>query len=184
ANGTTINWAVQSNYKQGVDTDMVTLVNDMQAGRVGAILIHNVNPAYDYFDAEKFIEGLKKTKLSVSFSDRMDETTSLCQYAVPDHHWLESWGDAEPKTGYFSFIQPTIAPLFKTRAFADSLLTWAGETETYHDIWNAYWVAKTGSQANFDKVLQDGVYEPSAPTFSGVTFSGNVASAIAKVKAT
>lgn len=183
ANGTTINWAVQSNYKQGVDTDMVSLVNDMQAGRVGAVLIHNVNPAYDYFDAAKFTEGLKKTKLSVSFNDRMDETTSLCQYAVPDHHWLESWGDAEPKTGHISFIQPTIAPLFKTRAFADSLLTWADDSQTYHDIWNAYWVGKTGSQSNFDKALQDGVYEPSAASFGGASFNGNLSAALAKAKA-
>ena len=26
---------------------------------------------------------------------------------------LESWGDAEPKSGYISFIQPTIYPFLK-----------------------------------------------------------------------
>ena len=56
----------------------------------------------------------------------MDETTELCQYLVPSHHYLECWGDAEPKAGYFSFIQPTIYPLFKTRYFQTSLLKFSG----------------------------------------------------------
>lgn len=183
ANGTTINWSSTVNYKQGLDTDMVAFVNAMNAGQVGAVLFHGVNPAYDYYDAKKFAEGLKKVKLSVSFNDRLDETTQLCNYAVPDHHWLESWGDAEPKTGYYSFIQPTIAPLFKTRAFQDSLLKWAGATETYHDIFNQYWVAKLGSQANFDKALQDGIAEPAEAVSGGASFGGNVEDAISKSKA-
>ncbi len=54
SNGTTIDWAVTSNYRQGIDADMVQLVNDMNAGSVGALLVYGVNPAYDYFDAEKF----------------------------------------------------------------------------------------------------------------------------------
>lgn len=183
ANGTTINWAATANYKQGLDSEMVAFVNAMNAGQVGAVFFHGVNPAYDYYDAKKFTEGLKKVKLSVSFNDRLDETTQLSTYAVPDHHWLESWGDAEPKTGYYSFIQPTIAPLFKTRAFQDSLLKWSGATETYHDIYNQYWIAKLGGQANFDKALQDGVAEPATAPLGGASFTGNVEDAIAKAKA-
>lgn len=182
ANGTTINWALTSNYKQAIDADMVSFVNDLKAGKVSGVLFHNVNPAYDYFDAEALKEGLKKVKLSVSFNDRMDETTELCKYAVPDNHWLESWGDAEPKSGYYSFIQPTIAPLFKTRAFGDSLMLWADEAETYYDLFNDFWINKLGSQTNFDKAIQDGVAEPADMPFTGAVFSGNIAAAIAKAK--
>ncbi len=183
ANGTTINWANTANYKQGVDSDMVRFVDALDAGQVGAVLFHNVNPAYDYFDSEKFRKALPKAGLSVSFNDRMDETTQLCAYAVPDHHWLESWGDAEPKAGYYSFIQPTIAPLFKTRAFQDSLLKWSGAEETYHELFNKYWISKLGGQSNFDKALQDGVVEPETVSFAGASFSGDVNAAIAKVSA-
>jgi molybdopterin-containing oxidoreductase family iron-sulfur binding subunit len=180
ANGATIDFGATTNYKQGIDSDMVAFVNALEAGQVGAVIFHGVNPAYDYFDGEKFVKALPKAKVSISFNDRLDETTSLCTYAVPDNHWLESWGDAEPRTGHYSFIQPTIAPLFKTRAFQDSLLIWAGSTEKYHDIFNQYWVAKLGSQSNFDKALQDGVAEPASPTMSGASFAGNVADAKAK----
>ena len=41
---------------------------------------------------------------------------------LPDHTPLESWGDAEPRAGVRSLIQPTIRPLFDTQALGDTLL--------------------------------------------------------------
>ncbi|MFL5788464.1 MAG: TAT-variant-translocated molybdopterin oxidoreductase [Flavisolibacter sp.] len=159
ANGSTINPAVTLKYRQGIDSEMATLVNQMNAGQVGALLIYNANPAYDYFDAEKFISGLKKVKVSVSFTPKMDETTELCQYLIPNHHYLESWGDAEPRSGYISFIQPTINPLFKTRNFETSLLKWSGNNTDYDTYFHTYWMGKLGSQIALDKAFQDGVLE-------------------------
>ncbi|MCK7558296.1 hypothetical protein MKQ70_26160 [Chitinophaga sedimenti] len=60
SNGSTIDWATTSNIRQGIDADMQQLVNDMNAGAIGGLLIAGVNPAYDYFDAEKFKAGIKK----------------------------------------------------------------------------------------------------------------------------
>lgn len=201
ANGTTINWAVNSNYKQGIDSDIVTLATAMKAGQVGTLIMHEVNPVYDYMDGVGFAEGMKQVPVTVTTASHMDETAELCKFIVSDHHYLESWGDAEPKTGYFSLMQPGIAPLFKTRAFAGSLLKWADSTSSYADLWKAYWMGKLGSQAIFDKALQDGVIEPgtkmtvtdstaataaAAPattSFSGATFSGNVGTAVAAIAA-
>lgn len=182
ANGTTIDWATTANYRQGVDSDMAQLVNDLNAGSIGALLIYGANPVYDYFDGKKFADGLKKVKLTISFNDRKDETSELVKYAAPDHHFLESWGDAEGKTGYFSFTQPTIAPLFKTRAFEDSLLSWSGNTTNWVDYLKNEWITKLGGQEAWDKALQDGVIEPAtAPALSGAAFAGDVAAASAKI---
>jgi len=160
ANGTTVNWAINSNYKQGIDSDMVALVAAMKAGQVGTLIMHGVNPVYDYMDGVGFSDALKNVPVSVSTADRIDETAAKCKYIVPDHHYLESWGDAEPKTGYYSLMQPGIAPIFKTRSFADSLLIWAGATNTYADLWKSFWMSKLGSQSAFDQAIQDGVIEP------------------------
>ena len=48
------------NYRQGIDNDMMTWLMHMNAGQVGALLIYGANPAYDYFDAEKFKAAFKK----------------------------------------------------------------------------------------------------------------------------
>ncbi|HET7898644.1 MAG TPA: [Fe-S]-binding protein, partial [Flavisolibacter sp.] len=161
AMGTTINTGTTLNYRQGSDADMATLVDDMNAGRVGALLIYGANPAYSFVDPKRFTDGLAKVKLTVSFNEKLDETTELCQYLVPAHHYLESWGDAEPRSGYISFIQPTIYPLFKTRAFETSLLKWSGNNTDYETFFRTYWAGRLGGQAAFDKVLQDGVWSAS-----------------------
>ena len=165
----TIDPAVTLNNRQGIDADMVSLVNAMNAGQVGALFIYGANPVYDYFDADRFKAGLAKVRLSVSFNEKMDETTELCQYAVPSHHYLESWGDAEPRTGYVSFIQPTIFPLFKTRPFQTSLLKWSGNNTDYETYFRNFWMGKLGGQQAFDKTLQDGVLATTVTTATTTT---------------
>jgi len=175
ANGKTINWAMTSNYKNGNDADMVQLVNDMNSGTIGSVFIYGVNPAYSYNDSKKFKDGLAKT-VSVSFNGTMDETTELCNYILPSHHWLESWGDAEPKTGYFSLLQPTINPLFKTRAFQTSLIKWSAAAGSlindYETYFKTYWNAKLGSTDLYERALQDGVVEPAVMPVAGGSFNG------------
>lgn len=171
ANGTTIDWSAPLNTRKGSDADMARLIREMKEGKVGALLVHGVNPAYDCFDAKGFAEGLKKVAVTVSFNDREDETTERCKFAVPDHHYLESWGDAEPRAGHLSFQQPTIAPLFKTRAFQTSLLKWSGENVEYGDYMKSYWVGRLGSQETFDKALQDGILEDAAAPAAGTKAS-------------
>jgi molybdopterin-containing oxidoreductase family iron-sulfur binding subunit len=179
AYGTTIDWSASLNTRQGDDAAMVQLVQEMNEGKIGALLVQGVNPVYDYFDAKKFESGLAKVAVSVSFNDREDETSVLCKYQLPDNHFLESWGDAEMKAGYVSFIQPTIAPLFKTRAFQTSLMKWSGDAMAYGDYFKQYWLTKFGSQAAWDKALQDGVYETPAPVAGGAYNGGALAGAVA-----
>ena len=199
ANGTTINWATTSNYRKGIDADMAKLVADMNSAAIGALLVYDCNPVYNYTDSKKFAEGFSKLPLSISFSGTMDETTELCKYIIPSHHWLESWGDAEPKTGYISLIQPVISPLFKTRAFQTSLLKWMGggattaapalndttkrtivpaastansSADEYETYVRSYWIAKLGSAETWNKALQDGVIEPATEVApAAATFS-------------
>lgn len=184
AYGKTINWGVTSLYRQGVDADMAKLVADMKAGSVGALFVVDANPSYDYPAAAAFNEGLKKVALSVSFNARLDETTQLCQYSLPSNHYLESWGDAEAKSGYQSFIQPTIHPLFKTRQWQDSLLKWAGSNKNYATYLKEYWLEQLGSIENWDAALRVGVRFPGeAPKSAGSFNSSPIAGAIAACSA-
>ncbi|MEO5782231.1 MAG: 4Fe-4S dicluster domain-containing protein [Ginsengibacter sp.] len=196
AGGKTIDWSSTANYRQGIDADMTTLVNDLNAGNVGALLIYGPNPAYNYFAADKFKAGIKKCPVTISFNEKMDETAELCKYILPAHHWLESWGDAEPQTGLISLMQPLIHPLFKTRQFEDSLLKWTASSKTkglsdssaaasksadsstdYQTYFKNYWTAKVGGADNFNIALQDGVIHPYSAT-SKSTFDSTIVKAI------
>jgi len=186
ANGTTINWAITNNTRKGLDAEMVQLAADLNAGSVGALLIYNCNPVYTYAEGKKFGEAISKAGVSISFNGTMDETTEQCKYVIPSHHWLESWGDAEPKSGYFSFMQPTINPLFKTRAFQTSLIKWTSNAGSaaampsldstvkanstpvisasaagndYESFFKSYWTALLGGGESFNKAIQDGIVE-------------------------
>lgn len=179
--GKTIDWSATVNYRQGVDGEFAKLVDDLNAGSVGGLLIFGANPAYTWYDTKKFISGLQKVRVAVSFSGKADETTQLCKYVIPDHHFLESWGDAEAKTGYFSLMQPTISPLFKTRQWQDSLLKWSGSTTDYLGFVKQYWIGKLGSESAWDKALQDGVINPAteAAAAGGTFNAAGVAAATA-----
>lgn len=157
--GAAIDIANPSMVRQGDDARMIRLVNEMNAGSVGAVIFYHANPVYDHPLAAKVKSGIAKVPLSISLNDRLDETGSLCYYAAPDHHYLESWNDYEPKRGSLSLAQPTISPLFATRQAQDSLLTWAGNSQSYYNFLRANWRSILGGnfQQGWDKVVHDGV---------------------------
>jgi molybdopterin-containing oxidoreductase family iron-sulfur binding subunit len=185
ANGTTINFGATLNYRQGIDNDFANFVEEMNAGKVNAVLFYGANPMYTWPQADKVKSGLAKVKTTISFNAKLDETTAVCKYVIPAPHFLESWGDAEPITGHISFIQPTISPLFKTRAFEDSLLKWSGDTTDYTTYLKNYWSAKLGGENGWNKTLQAGVINPTTPSNAGASINSNaVTTAVAAVSAT
>ena len=178
--GSTISFTGASNQRQGIDKEVQDLIKEMNDGRVDALIVMGANPAFDVPNAAQFVEGAAKVGLKVSFAGLMDETTSLCNYIAPTNHFLESWGDVEPKKGYYSIIQPTIHPLFDTREQEISLLSWAGKSvgssdQPYYQYIQQNWknniFSKQTSFATFqsfwDNVVHDGVFE--APAGAGAS---------------
>ena len=152
--------------RKGNDTEVGELIDELQKGEVSALFIYNCNPVYSLPNGKSFADSIKRVELSVSFADRADETASLCNFICPDHHPLESWSDAEPKKGFYSFGQPTIAPLFNTRQMQESLLSWTGNKTPYHDYMEANW-KNISSVLSWGKLLQDGVYEKATSVPAG-----------------
>jgi MoCo/4Fe-4S cofactor protein with predicted Tat translocation signal len=183
AYGKTINWGSTINTIQANDASMEALVKEMNAGAISAIIMQDVNPAYNYYNAEAFKTGLAKVPTSISFADREDETSTNCKYIIPDGHFLESWGDAEPVSGYVSLIQPTINRLFKSRSWETSLLKWSGYDTDYETYWKNKWLAKAGGQTNLDKLLEKGIIETVAPVAGGSFNAGALGAATAAINA-
>lgn len=183
ANGTTINWSAPLLNKAGIDAEMAALVNDINGGAVGGLIVIDANPVYDYHDAAKLAAALPKLRVSIALTEKNDETTKLCKFHLPTNHFLESWGDAEMKSGYISLLQPTISPLFKTRQWQDSLLKWSGNASNYHEYHKNFWTARLAGDDNYLKALQDGVIEPGTAIATGTTAfnTAGIAAAVAAV---
>lgn len=142
----TINLNNPINMHQSEDAKMDALVKDMNAGKVGAIVMWDTNPVYSYNDVEGFKAGLAKVGTKVSMAKYADETAVLCDYICPASHALESWDDFNPKQNHYSLAQPTIRPLHDTRPVAESLMVWAGlaqhegkDSKNYYNYLQGTW---------------------------------------------
>ena len=165
--GTTLSLSSPSFVRQGDDVRMNQFVNELKSGAVTAVIFYHANPVYNHPRGEEIQASLVKVPLSISLNDRLDETGVLCHYQAPDHHWLESWNDYEPRQGALSLAQPAITPLFKTRQAQESFLRWAGSNENYYEFLRAGWRNVLGNndfQAAWDKAVHDGVANGSALT--------------------
>jgi len=146
-------------YVRGGDTAKIDkLIADMNAGRVGALIMDGVNPVYSLANSEGFIAGLEQVPLSVTFAYHMDETAHYTTFVGAASHYLESWGDAQFKKGQYSLMQPAIRELFDTRQFQTALLKWMGKGQTYHQYVQETWNNEILQGASWNNALRDGVF--------------------------
>jgi molybdopterin-containing oxidoreductase family iron-sulfur binding subunit len=102
--------------------EVLNFVSAVKSGRVKLLLIHGSNPAYSLPPDAGFASALDRVDTVVSFASCPDETSERAHLILPDHSPLESWGDAAPRPGVRSLVQPTIRPLYDTQALGDTLL--------------------------------------------------------------
>ncbi len=193
--GSTVQFDRASNQRKGSDADLNQLMTDMKSSNVDALIIWNANPCYDTPFAADFGQAMANVKTKISLNTTLDETSMLCNYICPDHHNLESWGDVEAKRGSFSFIQPTINPIFNTRQVPHSLLVWCDSKnlnttaeQPYYEYLKKCWQDKHGElklspsdfQTFWDENIHNGVFEMPAASKS-VAFKGDVNMAAGKL---
>ena len=187
--GTTVDVDRPSLQRQGDDLAVARLIDDMEHGRVDMLIVYGVNPAYDYPQSDRFAAAMRNVPLTVSCADRLDETAAQAHAVCPDHHFLEAWGDAEPVASFFSLAQPTIAPLFETRAVQDSLLKWLGRAPDFYEYLRGYWretlYPQQSRYAAFDEFwdhsLHDGVVALTPRPAAERRFGGDVTAAAANI---
>lgn len=166
---------ITSKYSESSTKDLIELIKDMKSGKIRTLLIHNLNPIYSLSRDLGFHDAVKNVKTIVSFGRNLDETARISDFVAPDHHELENWGDCELQDGVLSIQQPLIRPLYDTRAFQFTLMSWAflaerGPKNLGMESWYEYlkfsWKEKhraNGGGQTFDafwvKLLQDGLVD-------------------------
>ena len=137
--------------------DWQELVGDMKQGDVQALLVRGANPVYGLPSASGFRDATYDVPLIVSFSGFMDDTTAMSDLVLPEHNYLEDWGNDVPTAGpgyeMVGFQQPVVRPFFEgrgehlgTRNFADVLMTIAQGLELDLEL----------PGETFKDILQDG----------------------------
>ncbi|GAB3913096.1 TAT-variant-translocated molybdopterin oxidoreductase [Mucilaginibacter boryungensis] len=177
--GTTIDLDTANNKYAGNDAEFTDFIAEMNRGEVDAVFFLNANPAYDYYKQKEFTDALAKVKLKVTFADQKDETAALCSVLAPNHHYLESWGDAQVMEGYYAIVQPTINPVYNTRQAEQSLLHWSDSpVKDYYtfvrNTWDTTIFPKSGmgsGQKAWEALLQTGFVKLADKPAGTYTFS-------------
>jgi len=184
--GATIDANNSLNVFNGDDSAVETLVKDVNAGKVDALLVYGSNPVYSLPNGAAFAEALGKVKLTISFSEYADETATKCTYVCPDHNYLESWNDLMPTKGHYALQQPVITPLYDTRQAQESLMVWAGnasrgdgESTEYYDVLQTN-AEQLGLEWNWS--VHDGFNEVNSNNSSSIEFKGDLNNALSTIK--
>ncbi len=162
---TTLDLEAHSNQKLGDDRAVHALVEEINAGKVGALFVAGCNPVYDQPEAKSLAAALKKVGLLVSLSERVDETSAAAGFVCPDHHALESWNDSEPTAGTLTVAQPVIRPLGDTRGMARSFAVWSGQQAPASDrdlmraAWQKHVAPRGASPAAFERYWNQSVHD-------------------------
>jgi MoCo/4Fe-4S cofactor protein with predicted Tat translocation signal len=150
------------------------LVRDMQSGKVEMLVIVGGNPVYNAPVDIDFARSMSKVKLRIHVGLYADETSELCQWHVPEAHFLETWSDARAYDGTVTILQPLIQPLYFGRSVHE-LLGAFGDTpnQTPYEIVKGYW-NRQHTGADFEdwwrKAVHDGIVPNTALPARQLTF--------------
>jgi MoCo/4Fe-4S cofactor protein with predicted Tat translocation signal len=159
------------------------LVADMRSGKVDLLVILGGNPVYDALADSGFADVLKSDAVAtkIYLGTHRNETAELCQWHIPEAHYLESWSDSRAYDGTVSIIQPLIEPLYGGKSAHEIIAVLAGQSGAPgHDLVQAYW-QKQHTGADFDafwrKALHDGWVEGTAYAPKNVAVKGSISPA-------
>jgi molybdopterin-containing oxidoreductase family iron-sulfur binding subunit len=150
------------------------LLQEAAQGMFPVAIFWGTNPGYSFPHASVWKSAVAKIPMRIQIGLYEDETSLDCRWALPEHHWLEAWGDFEPAANLLSLRQPTIGALHDTRQGEDILLSYlralgVKAPPTYLEYLKARWqkeVYPVGTPVPFatfwDAALHDGVLKREA----------------------
>ena len=151
------------------------LAADMQAGKVEMLFILGGNPVYTAPGGASFSEAMLKVPYRVHLGLYEDETSRLCDWHIPDLHYLETWGDIRAYDGTATIQQPLIAPLYDGRSvyeIVSVLLDKVGPKS--YDIVRDYWKAQRGEGEDFDDAWHQWIHDGVIPNSAAQTIDVSV----------
>src|SRR5262249_38903617 len=141
---------------------MAALVDDMRNGRVELLFVLGGNPVYTAPSDFEFAPNPSKVRIKIPPGLYEDKTSQLCQWHIPETHFLELWGDIRSFDGTATIQQPLIEPLYGSKSAYEILSALLGDsTRSTYEIVRAYWQGANPQGDQFDawwrKSVHDGI---------------------------
>ncbi len=162
--GRTLSWQPAPEPAEGT---LPELARALHAGEVQTLLILGGNPVYDAPADLDWPAAQRRAGTVFRLGYHEDETAALCNWHLPEAHYLESWGDARTLDGTLVPVQPLIEPLFGGLTALEVLARLAGlpvvkpydlVRETFREL-----AGEAGWEEKWKRFLHDGYLEGSAP---------------------
>jgi MoCo/4Fe-4S cofactor protein with predicted Tat translocation signal len=175
--GSTVRYIEPVGATPAVSYPLADLAEEMRSGAVDFLVIADCNPAHTAPADVPFVRGLSKVRTKIQLGLYQDETGRLCNWHLPEAHYLESWGDVRAFDGTVSVIQPLIAPLYEGKTAGELVSILAGKPGvTAHQLVRDYWKGKAPAgdfEAFWQTTLHDGVMRDSGSPAKSVTLSAD-----------
>lgn len=115
---------------------------DERSSATRMLFMYQSNPVASAAKSEEVRQALAAVPLVVSFSPFFDESARYASLILPDHTYLERWGDAlAPAAVAFpvwGVVQPVTKPLHDTRATGDVVLDLAARLGGEVNAWSRW----------------------------------------------
>ena len=103
------------------------LARRMDGGEVDMLLVLGGNPVLDAPADLDFAAAMRKVPVRAHLTQYNNETTRLCEWQLPEAHYLECWGDGRAWDGTLCLQQPLIQPLFEGRSAIEVMASLTGD---------------------------------------------------------
>jgi MoCo/4Fe-4S cofactor protein with predicted Tat translocation signal len=120
------------------------LAGEMWAGTVELLLILGGNPVYTAPADLDFAAALQRVPVRAHLGLYEDETSALCQWHIPEAHFLEAWSDVRSDDGTVTIIQPLIAPLYGGKSAHEVIAAIADRERSGYELVREHWSSETG----------------------------------------
>jgi Fe-S-cluster-containing dehydrogenase component len=135
-----------------------SLFKEAAQGKFAAAIFWGANPAYAFPRRSTWKEAVAKIPMTVRIGLYEDETALDCRWRLPEHHWLEAWGDFESAAALIRLRQPAMPAMHDTRQGEDILLSFlrafdAGVPPSWSEYLKSRWqreIYPAGSPAPFE----------------------------------
>jgi len=142
------------------------IVNSGQDSPVQVLFVAGANPLYTMADTEAVAKAFDKIPLVVSFSSFLDETSAKADLILPNHVFLERYGDVPFARGFprpiIGLTRPVVEPLYNTRHTGEVMIQLAqklGGIVAQAFAWDSYEACLEESLADkWDTLLEDGYW--------------------------